>query len=676
MPPGDAESKTAFLKDCYIRLAALQQAPARSRASPPTTISCAGALEPNPAEQNVPEAVECRGERSQQNTTGSHQHQPLPPPPPPPIRPATSSSAPTTVTPRRTRFGIAANTDRCITTPEERIVKVKPDEEPSRKRATDWVDRRRESTTADSMAATLRSTSTPEHPLNTILVNSRAPDQHLALRQPQNTCSHHPAQHIPPPPPPIRPHKSATKSDPNESSNQTRTTSDQRNIARQSRGAMEPRRDGGSSWREPDRYNPPEKTERKRTISEPAAPSSDNQRSDESHEAAEERGKDTGEPDQDRVQRRCLAQHKRRSDTAAEEHSSQSIPTSVDHHKESTSAARKGATPRSTSTYPHPHDQHITMPPCPAFPKIPNRIPWNAATKSDPNEFNDQRNNARRSLGAMEPRRDGGSSGREPDRYNPPEKTVRKRTIGELAAPSSNKRRSDESHEATEERGKDNGEQDQDRVHPPCFEASFNFIMTGRSTLFEMARWAINKRHYRDWDEEYYSQEEFEAHYGEEGHMCYEEAKYATTETVSALMQMQQDQRMFASLKSVLESWLKEKPEREQAKLIFEVFYVTLRCRAQYLWTHYPTLAPSAWTRKNLSSEQAEIWNHVKAFVGEFARPSRGNKSQIPYLIHTCAGKAKITYLIKIVLTNGVYDSNWSSAITKGGQRLNRIAAS
>ena len=59
MPPGDAESKTAFLKDCYIRFAALQQAPARSRVSPPTTISCAGALEPNPAEQNVPEAVEC-----------------------------------------------------------------------------------------------------------------------------------------------------------------------------------------------------------------------------------------------------------------------------------------------------------------------------------------------------------------------------------------------------------------------------------------------------------------------------------------------------------------------------------------------------------------------------------------------------------------------------------------
>ena len=497
------------------------------------------------------------------------------------------------------------------------------------------VDRRKESTSTDSMVATPRSTS---------------------------TCSLPPAQHIPTPPPPRCPmihetHNSATNSDPNKLSDQTRTTSDQRNTARQSRGAMEPRRDGGSSWREPDRYNPPGKTVRKRTTSEPAAPSSDNQRCDESHEAAEERCKDTGEPDQDRVQRPCFAQQKRRSDTAAEEPSSKRVPTSVDHHKESTSAARNVATPRSTSTYSHPSDQHITMPPCPAFPKIPNQIPWNAATKSDPNEFSDQRNTARRSRGAMEPSRDGGSSRREPDRYNPPEKTVRKRTIGE----------------ATEERGKDNGEQDQDRVHPPCVEASFNFIMIGcGSTLFEKARRAINKRRYRDWDEEYYSQEEFETYHGEEGRMCYEEAKHATTETVSALMQMQQDQRMFSSLKSVLESWLKEKPEREQAKLIFEVFYVTLRCRAQYLWTYYPTLEPSAWTWKNLSSEQVEIWNHAKALLGEFARPSRGNKSQIPYLIHTCAVEAKTTHLIKIVLINGVYGSDWSSAITKEWRRLNR----
>ena len=54
----------------------------------------------------------------------------------------------------------------------------------------------------------------------------------------------------------------------------------------------------------------------------------------------------------------------------------------------------------------------------------------------------------------------------------------------------------------------------------------------------------------RDWDEEYYSQEEFEAHYGENGQMCYEAAKHATTETISALLQMQRDQRTFSSLKA------------------------------------------------------------------------------------------------------------------------------
>ena len=107
-------------------------------------------------------------------------------------------------------------------------------EETSAEKVTKRVDRRKESTSADSMVAKPRSMSTCALPL---------------------------AQHIPTPPPPRcpkihEPHNSATNSDPNKFSDQTRTTSDQRNTARQSRGAMEPRRDGDASWRERDRYNP------------------------------------------------------------------------------------------------------------------------------------------------------------------------------------------------------------------------------------------------------------------------------------------------------------------------------------------------------------------------------------------------------------------------------------
>ena len=230
------------------------------------------------------------------------------------------------------------------------------------------------------------------------------------------------------------------------------------------------------------------------------------------------------------------AQLKRRPYIATAEISAEKVAKSVDRRNESTSTDSMVATPRSTSTCSLPPAQHIPTPPPPRCPMIHET--HNSATNSDPNKLSDQtrttsdqRNTARQSRGAMEPRRDGDTSWRERDRYNPHEKTVRQRTISELKAPSSNKQRSDVSQEATPRR--DTGERDRERIQCPCFEARGN-----------------HDKRYRDWDEEYYSQEEFEAHYGENGQMCYEAAKHATTETISALLQMQRDQRTFSSLKA------------------------------------------------------------------------------------------------------------------------------
>ena len=104
----------------------------------------------------------------------------------------------------------------------------------------------------------------------------------------------------------------------------------------------------------------------------------------------------------------------------------------------------------------------------------PHNLATNSATNSDPNKLSDQtrttsdqRNTSRQSRGAIEPRSDGDTSWRERDRYHPHEKTVRKRTISELKAPSSNKQRSDVSHEATPRR--DTGERPENEYNVLVF---------------------------------------------------------------------------------------------------------------------------------------------------------------------------------------------------------------
>ena len=146
--------------------------------------------------------------------------------------------------------------------------------------------------------------------------------------------------------------------------------------------------------------------------------------------------------------------------------------------------------------------------------------------------------------------------------------------------------------------------------------------------------------------------------------MCYECSKYATMETISALRQMRAHITSFSSLRSGLESWLREKEDWQKGKFIFDLLYVILKYRAQYFWQHHGNLQPAEWTHRDLRGERPEVLKFVKVYAS--TQQGLVGDSQIAYLISRCTPRAKTTSLVKLIVEKGVpEDGDWKSAITR-----------
>ena len=333
-----------------------------------------------------------------------------------------------------------------------------------------------------------------------------------------------------------------------------------------------------------------------------------------------------------------------------------------------------------------PHAQ--SLPPPPPLPiradaktKI-NPGAMDSAHTSDASKVSDQTRKPRLVLpeerfnnrGASEPRQNGEASRREKHVCAPTEKAPRKRDRSEPVTSANHSQRKqrkpveaggDASHTATRESSAPTGAREQEHFHSPYREGSFHHIMEKASREFPNAIQKTKEKLYRDYNEQYYSEDDFSAHYGlNNGQMCYECSKYATMETISALKQMRAHITSFSSLRSGLESWLREKEDGQKGKFIFDLLYVILKYRAQYFWQNHGNLLPAEWTHRDLGGERREVWKFVKIYASE--QQGLVGDSQIAYLISRCTPRAKTTSLVKLIVEKGVSDDgDWKSAITR-----------
>ena len=413
-------------------------------------------------------------------------------------------------------------------------------------------------------------------------------------------------------------------------------TQEERNTTMHNPGAIEPRKNGDASWRAKHGCAPPEKASRTRVVPPPIRSGTNTKMN---HEAMGS----TVESDQPRPFH-------------------PPPPTSTATTTRADPGAMETRAQHGQTKKPDTDKEDPT-------PKKKTR------SRKEDVVMQEERNTTTHDSEAIELRKNGDASWRGKHGCAPSEKAPRKRSRSEPAASSDNsnqKQRTpieaggDVSHKDTRDASASAGEREEDRAPRHYGIASFQHLMEKTSGEFLDAIEKTNKKLYRDWNEQYYSEHEFLSYYyhHETGPMCYECSKYATTETISALRQMRSNPQSFSSLRSILESWSRGKQDWQKGKLIFDLFYVTLRCRAQYFWQKFGTLGVDAWTLPwdPNKRERDDVWTFVKCYMVS----ARQGSSQIPRLIQNCAPNTKTTNLVKIIVEKGVSDDgDWKRAIIR-----------